>query len=258
MATIYKQVLEIEISCSQWEGSAWGLSFMGDLVFFSFSMYNITYKGGQTEAFQGLFVGEFTMFQKYWWWTNQCGSLWGRQSKTVDAPPIRWASMSRLGPDFSLVWGVGEVRTWRNFRSRGFVLSHVPNNVQNGVRNVFSILFSTCSPSFATYSMYCSYRPHFIPYSLPKVIIFLFCIHEQIGKIGLICRSGESPKFWNLCFQSVISLERFFLEGSINEDYLEKQKKKLLHSGPVFSFLAKFLHFSTKKLGIVLEFFFLV
>ncbi len=53
-----------------------------------------------------------------------------------------------------------------------------------------------------------------------------------------------------------ISFERFFLEGSINEDYLEKQKKKgfkiWVHSGPVLSFLAKFLHFSTKKLGIFL------
>ncbi len=125
--------------------------------------------------FQGLFVGEFAMFQKYWWWTNQCGSLWERQSKTVDAPPIRWAIMSRLGLDFSIVWGVGEVRTWRYFRFRGFVLSLVPNNVQNGVPNVFSIWFSTCSPCFATYSMYCSYRPHFIPYSLPEVIIFLHC-----------------------------------------------------------------------------------
>jgi hypothetical protein len=106
--------------------------------------------------------------------------------------------------------------------------------------------------------MNCSYRPHFIPYSLPKDITFC------TSKLGNWCHLslwGECPKFWNLCFQSVISFERFFLEGSINEHYLKKPKKKKsfkiwVHSGPVFSFLAKFLHFSTKNWEFFWNFFF--
>ncbi len=182
------------------------------------------------EAYQGLFVwgvcnlprnigdgpinvAPYGKNKTKWWTLPQLGE------------PV-WVDWAQIFPLFAVLgrWELEEI-----LGSEVFVLSLVPNNVQNGVPNVFS----TCSPCFATYSMYCSYKPHFIPYSLPKDITFLLACTSKLGNLVSFVSLERVSKVLKFVFSECHKFWKIFSWG-INQWRLfqkTKKKKKVLKFG---------------------------
>jgi len=47
------------------------------------------------EAYLGFYVGEFTIFQKYWWWANQMALFFKKNKKNWVHPSLINRSMNK-------------------------------------------------------------------------------------------------------------------------------------------------------------------